>query len=126
MKIHQLFASLAPALPLLLFLAVSILIIIGMWKVFEKGGQPGWGCLVPIYNVYCLVKIAGKEWWWILLLLIPLVNIVIAILVSIAISRNFGKGGGFALGLFLLPCIFYPILGFGDASYRGTPLRPAS
>lgn len=99
--------------------------MIGVWKVFAKGGQPGWACLIPIYNLYCLIKIAGKEWWWLLLFLVPLVNIAVAILLAIAISRNFGKGGGFVAGLIFLPWIFYPILGFGAAQYQRT-LHPAT
>jgi hypothetical protein len=125
MNEHPLFASLASSVSLLLFLAVCILVIIGIWKVLIKGGQPGWGCIIPVYNVYCLVKIGGKEWWWIFLFLVPVVNIVIAIILSVAISRNFGKGGGFAFGLILLPWVFYPILGFGSATYGRVPAMSA-
>ena len=56
--------------------------------------------------------------WWFFLLLIPLVNIVIAILAAIGIANKFGKGGGFAVGLIFLPFIFYPILAFGAAEYQ--------
>jgi len=112
----------ALGLPLLFFLAFTLLLIIGMWMTFDKAGQPGWGCIIPIFNIYCLVKIAGKEWWWLLLYFIPLVNIVISILVLVGVARNFGKGVAFALGLIFLPVIFFPILGFGDATYApGTP-----
>jgi hypothetical protein len=113
--------SLLFGLPLLVMIALGLVVLIGLWKVFVKAGQPGWGCIIPIYNVYCLVKIAGKPWWWLLLYLIPLVDIVIAILVTLGVSRNFGKGGAFAVGLIFLPFIFYPILGFGDATYGPTP-----
>jgi len=108
----------------LFMLAIVVIVIIGLWKVFVKAGQPGWGCIVPIYNLYCLVKIAGKEWWWLLLYCVPFVNIVIGILVAIGISRNFGKGGAFAAGLIFLPFIFYPILGFGAATYGGETGTP--
>ena len=104
-------------LPLLFSLALTLVVIIGMWKVFEKAGQPGWGCIIPIFNLYCLIKIAGKEWWWLLLYLIPLVNIIIAVLVLVGVAQNFGKGVAFAIGLIFLPFIFFPILGFGDATY---------
>lgn len=104
-------------LPFLFSLALTLVVIIGMWKVFEKAGQPGWGCIIPIFNLYCLVKIAGKEWWWLLLYFIPIVNIIIAILVLVGVSQNFGKGAVFAVGLIFLPFIFFPILGFGDATY---------
>ena len=104
---------------MVVYLAIMVLIIAGMWKVFVKAGKPGWACLIPIYNVIVLLEIAGKELWWIILLLIPFVNFVVLILVGIAIAEKFGKGAGFGVGLALLPMVFYPILGFGDARYQG-------
>ena len=103
-----------------LYLAIIVLIIASLWKVFTKAGQPGWGVLIPIYNAYLLCKIAGKPGWWVLLMFIPLVNIVIALLVALGVATNFGKGAGFGIGLFFLPFIFYPILAFGDATYGGS------
>ena len=102
----------------LLWLALVIVFIAGMWKTYAKAGQPGWGVLIPIFNLYCLVKIAGKPWWWLLLLFIPLVNIIIGIIVMAGVAKNFGKGIGFTLGLIFLAPIFYLILGFGDAQYN--------
>lgn len=99
-------------------LILSIFVIAGVWKVFEKAGQPGWASIIPIYNVIVMLKIAGKPTWWLLLLIIPFVNIIIAIMISIEIARNFGKDTGFGIGLALLGFIFYPILGFGNAQYR--------
>jgi hypothetical protein len=107
----------------LLFLAIELVIIVaiiaGFWKVFVKAGKPGWAAIIPIYNVIVLLQIAGKPLWWIILFLIPLVNIIMSIFVGIAVSRKFGKGDGFGVGLGLLGFIFYPILGFGDAQYQG-------
>jgi hypothetical protein len=100
-------------------LAIFVLIIAGMWKVFTKAGQPGWAAIVPIYNIIVLLQIGGKPVWWVLLFLIPVVNIVIAVLVGIAIAKNFGKSDAFGVGLGLLGFVFYPILGFGDAQYQG-------
>ncbi|MCA9100891.1 MAG: signal peptidase I, partial [Planctomycetales bacterium] len=85
---------------------------------FTKAGKPGWGALIPIYNVILLLQIAGRPIWWILLFLIPIVNLVIAVIVAIDIAKHFDKGTGFGLGLAFLGFIFYPILGFGDARYR--------
>jgi hypothetical protein len=123
MNTHPLFAliaGLAAGLPVLIVLAIWVVIIIGFWTTFVKGGQPGWGCIIPFYNLYCLVTIAGKPWWWMLLYFIPLVNIVVALLVSLAVAEKFGQGAAFGVGLFFLPFIFYPILGFGDATYQGS------
>jgi hypothetical protein len=103
------------------WLAVAILTIAGMRKVFVKGGQPGWAILIPIYNCYVLLKVAGKPGWWVILMLIPLVNIIIFVVALVGLAQRFGKGGGFVVGLFFLPFIFYPILGFGDAQYMRPP-----
>ena len=103
---------------MVLWLAIVILMIAAMWKVFEKAGKPGWAAIVPIYNLFVLCEIAGKPAWWGILLLIPLVNIVVAIIVLLAVAKNFGKGAGFGIGLLLLPMIFYPMLAWGDARYQ--------
>lgn len=86
-------------------------------EVFTKAGQPGWAAIIPIYNFWILLKIAGKPGWWIVLLFVPLVNFVVIFMISIAIARNFGKGVGFGIGLVFLSFIFYPILAFTDATY---------
>ena len=103
---------------MLVYLAVIVLMIAGMWMVFSKAGKPGWAAIVPIYNLIVLLEIVGKPLWWILLCLIPFVNIVIFILVAIELAKVFGKGVGFAMGLVFLPFVFYPVLGFGSAQYQ--------
>lgn len=108
----------------MMWLAFVVLVVAGLWKVFTKAAQPGWAAIVPLYNLIVLLQIAGKPLWWIVLLFIPLVNLVAAILVSIAVAEKFGKGAGFGLGLAFLGFIFYPILGFGDARYQGATPAP--
>ena len=98
-------------------LALSLLMIISYWKLFNKAGQPGWAILIPIYPAIVMLQIAGKPIWWILLLIVPVVGIVIAIKMLAGIARNFGKGTGFVLGMLFLPIIFWPILGLGSAEY---------
>lgn len=107
------------ALMSLVWLAVVIVIIAGLWKVFVKAGKPGWAAIVPIYNFIVLLEIVGKPIWWIVLMFIPLVNFIIAIIVSIELAAKFGKSVAFGIGIALLGFIFIPILGFGDAKYRG-------
>lgn len=89
------------------------------WRIFEKAGKPGWAALIPIYNAVVLMEIVGRPWWWVLLFFIPLVNIVVGFIVALDLSRSFGHDVAFAIGLFLLSFIFYPILAFGGDSYRG-------
>ncbi len=104
---------------MIVWLAVVVLMIAALWKVFSKAGEPGWAAIVPIYNYVVLDKIAGRPTWWILLwfLIFPVPYIITAF----DIAKRFGKGAGFAIGLILLPFIFYPILAWGDASYTATP-----
>jgi hypothetical protein len=102
----------------IIILAFAIFMLVSYWKVFVKAGQPGWGVLIPFYNIYLLLQIAGRPGWWLILYLIPLVNIVIGIIVAIDIAKNFGKDTAFGLGLAFLGFIFYPILAFGSAQYQ--------
>jgi hypothetical protein len=100
-------------------LIFGIFLIAAQWKIYTKAGQPGWACIIPIYNFYILLKIVGKPWWWLLLMLIPFVNLIYAIWTVNMLSKSFGKDEGFTVGLLLLGIIFYPILGFGSAKYQG-------
>jgi hypothetical protein len=103
---------------MLVELVIAGLMIAAMWKVFVKAGEPGWAAIVPVYNILVLLKIAGKPAWWVVLFLIPVVNFVIGIIVAIQVAQRFGKSSGFGIGLALLPVVFYPMLGFGDAQYQ--------
>jgi hypothetical protein len=99
------------------WLAFIVAMIASGWKIFTKAKLPGWGILVPIYNVYLQFKLAGHpNWaWW---LLLPPVAAILLIVANFKIAKKFGKGTGFALGLLFLPIIFYPILAWGDAQYQ--------
>lgn len=103
----------------LIYLAIIVLVIAGIWKTFSKAGQPGWAAIIPIYNMIVLLQVAQKPIWWIILMFIPLVNVVVWILVAIEVAKQFDKGAGFGLGLAFLGFIFFPILGFGSAQYGG-------
>jgi hypothetical protein len=111
--------GLAGILMALIYIAILVVVIAGLWKTFVKGGQPGWAAIVPIYNIYCLCKIVGRPGWWTILFFIPFVSIVFAIIVSIDLAKSFGKSIAFAIGLILLSPVFFCILGFGSAQYNG-------
>ncbi len=110
----------------LAMLAVALVTLVGMWKVFTKAGQPGWAVLIPIYNIIVLLRIAGLQWYWVFapfVAIIPILGwiayIVWAVWVHHRISTRFGQGVGFTVGLTLLSPIFWLILGFGSAKYVG-------
>jgi hypothetical protein len=100
------------------FFAILLITVVAHWKIFTKAGQPGWASIIPIYNMVVLLTIVKKPIWWIILAFIPVVNVIIAIIVTHELSKSFGKGVGFTVGLILLPFIFFPILAFGKATYR--------
>lgn len=116
---------------LILWLILWIATIVSFWKVFEKAHQPGWAAVIPIYNLFVLLKIAGRPGWWLVLYLIPFVNVVVHLVVSLDVAKAFGKSPVFGVfGLWLFSLIGFLILGFGSATYRGTaqptqPLQPS-
>lgn len=133
----------------IMVLVAYVLMVIGLWKVFSKADEPGWKAIIPIYNIYILYKIAWKpSMFWVtvilgfvysvtysmgvammgsllavLLLLISLAASIAALVISIMsyykLSRSFGYGVGYTLGLIFLFVIFILILGFGSAEYEG-------
>ena len=113
------FGSIFGIIGILFALALTVVLIAAQWRIFEKAGKPGWAAIIPIYSTIVLLEIVGKPVWWIILFLIPLVNLVVAIMVFHQLSLSFGKDVGFTLGLLFLSIIFFPILGFGSAEYLG-------
>lgn len=103
----------------ILYIAVIVLVFAGLWHVVVKAGRPGWEGIIPIYNYYVVLKIVGRPGWWLILYFIPFVNLIVTIIVMLDLAKSYGKTIGFAVGLILLPFIFIPILGFGEASYLG-------
>ncbi len=120
-------------------LVVCILLIVSNWKIFSKAGKPGWASLIPFYNIYIMSDIAfGNINYFIAVLLAwvvsflggfldisilsslaGLASFVIYIIYCVKLSKAFGRSGGFAVGLVLMPLIFFPILGLGSAKYVG-------
>jgi hypothetical protein len=101
-------------------LLIFVLFVVSLWRVFSKANQPGWAAIIPIYNIYVLLKVVGRPGWWLVLYLIPLVNLVVSIVVSIDLAKSFGKGGAFGFfALWLFSIIGYPVLAFSSARYAG-------
>ena len=120
-----------------------ILKIIGCWKIFGKFGEPGWKCIIPIYSTWVEYKHTWKPSMaiWLIacsvissvlsnsasdnvtLSLISMVFAIATIVLSTIgyhkLSKSFGHGVGFTIGLFLIPGIFQIILGFGQSQYIG-------
>ena len=100
-------------------LVISIVCIVGMWKVFTKAGKPGQASLIPFYNLYTLFDIAWGNGILFLTMLVPCVDVIFLIICYYKLCKAFGKGTGFFIGMLLFSPIFICILGFGDAEYIG-------
>ncbi|HRX01680.1 MAG: DUF5684 domain-containing protein [Anaerolineae bacterium] len=110
----------------LCWLLVAVLYIAGAWKMFVKAGHPGWAAIIPIYNIYIILKIVGRPGWWLILFFIPFVNIVVLLLVSLNLGKSFGKSAAWSIILlFFFNVIGYLLLGWGDATYQGPSVASA-
>lgn len=121
---------------ILIYLAVIAVMVVSMWKIFEKAGVEGWKSLIPFYNTWTLAEIVGKPGWWGLVplaMLIPLVNfvawipvLIIQVILMIELAKSFGKDPIYAVLFILLPIVGYPLLAFGDDKYVGPGGKPKS
>ncbi|MBS1616692.1 MAG: hypothetical protein JST06_11315 [Bacteroidetes bacterium] len=101
------------------WLALVLFYLYCSWKLFEKAGREGWEGIIPIYNLYVMIRFVGKPGWWLILFIIPFVNFIFLIWTYNMLSKSFGKDEGFTIGLVLLGAIFFPILALGSARYIG-------
>ena len=135
-----------PATVLLIFwlvvISINILTLLsaaGKWKLYHKAGQAGWKSLIPLYSDYMDFRIARSVpmfWPWLLcrssgyflihitegsLILIIVILLLIGYTISFIrdykLSKAFGRGVSFTLGLVLFRPLFLMILGFGRARY---------
>jgi len=103
------------------YVVLMVLMVASYWKIFAKAGKPGWASIVPIYNLVVYLQMVNRPVWWIVLFFVPIVNIVIAIVLVHDLSKSFGKGMGWTLGLLFLGIVFVPVLAFGSDPFVGRP-----
>jgi uncharacterized membrane protein YhaH (DUF805 family) len=106
---------------MIFYVAILVLMIASMWKIFDKAGKPGWYAIIPIYSAIVFLEIVGKPWWWLFLFFIPLVGLIFVIIAIHRLSLSFGQGVGTTILLLLLGFIGFPMLAFGSAQYVGAP-----
>ncbi|MEM6262012.1 MAG: signal peptidase I [Bacteroidota bacterium] len=103
-----------------LFILMILGIRIGLYKLFEKAGEPGWKAFVPVYSDVVWVKLIGKPIWWVALTLIPIVRTLVKISMDIELAKAFGKYKfGQQAAAVLVPFIYYPLIGFD----KGEPVK---
>ncbi len=98
-------------------IAVYVWIALCLHIIARKTNTPNpWLAWIPIANVILACQIAGKPWWWVFLFLIPIVNLVLAIVVMWKICEARNKPGWLAI-LMIIPIanlIIFGILAFVD------------
>jgi len=59
---------------LIIGIVATVLTAWGMWRMFEKAGESGWKALLPVYNIYVILRVSDYSRWWALglLLIYPL------------------------------------------------------
>ena len=98
---------------------IWVLEIVGLWKMFEKAGLPGWVGIVPFYNYYKLCEKVLNNGWVFLGLCIPVIRWYFKYLIGAATAKAYGKPDEWKWGYMFLPFAFYLLTGFDDSSYYG-------
>ena len=129
-SIGTIFASMGIAYWIVL-LAIEVVMIVSMWKVFEKAGKAGWISLIPFYNLWTLFEIGGQKGAYIFFMFIPcagpIIYLVFEIKAYLEIAKRFGKDTAFGVLSIFFPFVTFPILAFSDAKYsEGTAEKKTS
>ena len=113
----NLFGVISSGLGGLASIGVYVWIALCLYIIAKKTNtENAWLAWIPVGNVILACLIAGKPWWWVFLFLIPIANIVFAILVFWKICEARNKPGWLAL-LMLVPIanlVIPGILAFTD------------
>ena len=102
---------------ILLFILFFVIIIyvytaICVMKMAKKTGtENAWMAWIPILNLILLIQIARKPIWWIIFFFIPILNIIFAILVWMAVAKALGKPEWLGI-LMIVPVANFIILGY--------------
>lgn len=107
-----------PSIPRYIILPLIVRTIICLWRMFQKAGLPGWGAIVPFYNIYLRFKMAGMWGWWVLSLLFPPLFLIVLIISFFKIPGKFKKHWAWGFGLWFLNPIFIGILAFDKSTYH--------
>lgn len=75
-----------------LVFAIAILTLAGMWKTFEKAGESGWKALIPVYNLYIIIRISGHSGWWLIVFFLPVLVILTIIAILSGTSEQLSGG----------------------------------
>lgn len=105
----------------LVVVMVYSIIITGL--IFKKVGKPSFATIIPIYRDIIHLKMCNFSPWLLILVFIPVIGwlalMAIAVVSRFELSRNFGHGFFFGLGLLILPIFFRTYLALSNDEYIG-------
>ena len=131
-------------------LVMSVLTVIGGWKMFRKFGEPGWKAIIPFYATW-----VEYQYTWKPVMMIPVVLLsvggsalmqiaedgstlemiasvaflagwVLTIIAYYKRCKAFGHGIGFTIGHIIAPGVLTIVLGFGKSQYIGNTAAAAA
>ncbi len=112
----------------LVLIQVIILLLpsVGLAKLFEKAGVPGWKAYIPFYNTWIMLTLAERPKHWVFWQLIPVAGWFISLGIFVEFVKVFGKFRFLDhAAAALLPFIYFPLIGFDPkVKYTGAgPVR---
>lgn len=107
------------AIYLLVFIVMYAIVGLSMMGIFQKAGHAKWKAFVPFYSNWMMVKIAGRPESHFWLQFIPYAGLYWTICTYNDVAKSFGKDSAYTVGMVFLPVIFFAILSYGEAQYRG-------
>ncbi|HEV3414066.1 MAG TPA: S26 family signal peptidase [Puia sp.] len=75
----------------LISLVLFILPSFGAYLLFPKANKPAWQALIPVYNTYLMLQIAGRPLYWFFLQFIPVVGWFITLGLLVEFIKVYGK-----------------------------------
>jgi signal peptidase I len=105
-----------PSQIIIALLVIFIFIIlpsIGLYKMFQKAGQPGWKGAIPILNQWYMIELTHKPKWWFFAQLIPVIGVLFSLGIYLEFMKCFGKYKlyqQFATVVFSF--IYFPYIGY--------------
>ena len=109
--------------------AVYIISALCLSRIFKKAGIEAWKAWVPIYNTWVLLELGGQQGFWAVLALVPVINIIAAIFLWIAmynIGLGFGKPSAFILLAIFFPLIWLIWLAVDSSKWKGNGAQSAT
>lgn len=77
---------------LLFFLGYYLYFGLITYRYLVAAGRKPWEALLPIYNVYVMIRVIERPWWWLILVLLPGVGPVMMIVILYELLHVFRLG----------------------------------